>query len=265
MKPVYEVDYKNNVAKIYHCDNLNLLLSMPDESVALIYGDILFNTKTKKKDYDDNKWKSASEAIAWYSPRLKEFHRILKNNGSIYIHCDENLVHYLKVEMDKIFGTDNFLRDIIWRMGWVSGYKCSANNWIRNHDNILFYSKSKNYLFNKQYRRKDKSSGKIINYSIEDTWNCSDFDVLNSINIMSFHQKVYDTQKPKPLLERIIKASSNENDMVADFFMGSGTSGVEAVKLNRSFIGCDISERAIKISMERIEHEIINNKLTLFH
>lgn len=241
-------------------DNLKLMKQMEGDSVDLIYCDILYNTGRKFRDFDDNLG-TQTEAIEWYRPRLIEMKRILKNTGSIYLQCDSNLVHYLKIEMDKVFGISNFQRDIIWRIGWVSGYKTMVKNWIRNHDNILYYTKSSEFIFNKEYipypdnyvrRDGKKPTGK--GFPIEDTWNCSEKDVLNSIQIMSFSkEKVeYDTQKNKALLERIIKASSNEGDIVADFFCGSGTTGVVAKELGRNYILCDVSKKAVEISEKRL-------------
>lgn len=250
--------------EVYCKDNLKLLKELPDESIDLIYCDILYNTGRKFKDYNDNLG-TPQQAIEWYKPRLIEMKRVLKETGSIYLQCDCNLVHYLKVEMDKIFGINNFQREIIWRIGWVSGYKSKCNNWIRNHDTILFYTKSKNFTFNKEYIpypkdyvRRDGKPPTGIGLPIEDTWNCSPLDTLNSIQITSFSkEKVgYDTQKPKLLLERIIKASSNKGDVVADFFCGSGTSLVVAKELDRRYIGCDTNKKAVDISKKRIEEAV---------
>ena len=241
-------------------DNLELLKSQPNESVDLIYCDILYGTGRNFGDYQDLK-PIRSEIEAHYLPRLKEMHRVLKSTGSIYLQCDSNLVHYLKVEMDRIFGLKNFQRDIIWRIGWVSGYKTKANNWIRNHDNILYYTKSSEFTFNKEYIlypadyvRRDGKKPTGIGIPIEDTWNCNNLDTLNSIQIMSFSKEKigYDTQKPKVLLERIIKASSNEGDVVADYYLGSGTTAKVCQELNRKFIGCDINPKAIEITKARL-------------
>ena len=131
-------------------DNLELLNQLPDKCIDLIYCDVLYNTGKKFKDFNDNLG-SPQEAIQWYKPRLIEMRRVLKNTGSIYLQCDSNLSHYLKVEMDSIFDIHNFQRDIIWRIGWVSGYKSKAKNWIRNHDDILYYTKSDKFTFNKEY------------------------------------------------------------------------------------------------------------------
>lgn len=194
--------------------------------------------------------------------RLVELYRVLKPTGSIYLHCDSTASHYLKLVMDAIFGIKHFQREIIWRIGWVSGYKTQAKNWIRNHDVILYYTKSDNFTFNKEYipypkdyRRRDgsKPTGKGI--PIEDTWNCHSADELNSIMIMSFSKEKlgYETQKPEALLERIIKASSNKGDVVLDPFCGCGTAVVIAEKLNRRWIGIDITHLAISLIKRRLK------------
>jgi DNA modification methylase len=161
-----------------------------------------------------------------------------------------------------------FVNEIIWRIGWVSGYKTQANKLIRNHDTIFYYSKGKNFTFNKEfipyatdYTRRDgkKPTGK--GYPLEDTWNCCKADSLNSIAIVSFSKEKigYPTQKPLALMERIIKASSNEGDIVLDAFCGGGTTLVAAQRLNRRFIGIDQSVMAITVSRGRIEKSLEEN------
>jgi adenine specific DNA methylase Mod len=124
--------------KLYCMDNLELLRELPSNSIDLIYCDILYNTGKKFKDYDDNLG-TPQEAIEWYRPRLIEMKRVLKNTGSIYLQCDYRLVHYIKVEMDNIFGINNFRNEIIWC--YKSGGSCNKS-FSKKHDNILFYSKS---------------------------------------------------------------------------------------------------------------------------
>ncbi len=193
--------------------------------------------------------------------RLIELHRVLKPTGSVYLHCDPTASHYLKLVMDAVFGAEYFQREVIWRIGWVSGYKTQAKNWIRNHDTLLFYTKSHEFTFNKEYipyppgyTRRDgsKPTGKGI--PIEDTWNCHPGDELNSIMIMSFSKEKlgYDTQKPEALLERIIKASSNEGDLVLDPFCGCGTTIAVAERLHRRWIGIDITHLAITLMKNRL-------------
>ena len=196
--------------------------------------------------------------------RLFEMHRILKETGSIYLHCDPTASHYLKLVMDDLFRKENFRNEIVWRIGWISGFKSQKKGWIRNHDTILYYTKTdlatksfnKEYIpYPENYVRRDgkKPTGKGI--PIEDTWNCSEADILNSIMITSFTKEKtgYPTQKPLKLLERIIKASSNKNDIVLDPFCGCATACVAAEKLQRQWIGIDISPAAEDITKLRLE------------
>jgi DNA modification methylase len=235
--------YKTDNCELYRCDNLELLESLPDNYIDLIYCDILYNTGRKFKDYDD-KLGTAQQAIEWYEPRLFEMKRILKENGSIYIHADFRLIHYIKVKMDEIFGTNNFINEIIWKYGLGGSGKKSFS---KKHDNILLYSNSEKYTFNVQYEHATSNKMKGQLKKMIDVW-----DIPN-INNMAKERLTYDTQKPKELLDIIIKTSSNTNDIVADFFMGSGTAGEVALELNRQFIGCDIGDNACKISKERLE------------
>ena len=228
---------------VYNMDNLELLKQLEDNSIDLIYCDILYNTGKKFKDYDDDLG-TPQEAIEWYRPRLVEMKRVLKDTGSIYLQMDYRLVHYMKVEMDNIFGVNNFINEIIWKYGLGGSGKKSFS---KKHDNILFYSKSKDYIFNIQYEDATSNKLKGCKKKMIDVW-----DIAN-INNMAKERIGYDTQKPKELLTRIIKASSNEGDIVADFFCGSGTSLVVAKELNRQYIGCDINPRAIEITNQRLD------------
>ena len=241
-------------------DNLELMKQLPDESIDLIYCDILYNTGKKFKDYDDNLG-TPIQAMEWYEPRLLEIKRILKNTGSIYLQCDYRLLHYLKVKMDDIFGINNFRNEIIWH------YKSMSNTkryYPRKHDSILFYTKTDIYTFNYENnsvqvpysettlnRSKTKAGFnndkadylKSNTYLKEDVWD--DISFLK-------HGVIYNTQKPKALLERIIKTSSNESNLVADFFCGSGTTCVVAKELGRNYLGCDINQKAIDITYDRL-------------
>ena len=205
--------------------------------------------------------------LAMMAPRLLELRRVLKQTGSIYLHCDPTASHYLKILMDAVFGPEHFQREIIWRIGWVSGFKTQAQNWIRNHDVLLYYTKSGERIFNKPVipyrpgyvrRNGSKPTGKGI--PVEDTWNCHAEDVspsgkpLDSVMIKSFSTEKlhYPTQKPEALLERIIQASSNEGDVVLDPFCGCGTTVVVAERLNRQWIGIDITQAGIVVIKKRL-------------
>jgi len=186
--------------------------------------------------------------------RLKILEKLLSPDGSIYLHLDWNETHYAKVLMDEIFGRNSFQREIIWRIGWISGYKTKAKNYIRNHDTLLYYTKNPNdFIFNKViipyskgYKRRDGSLPKGKGYPLEDTWNCSEIDRLDSIQIKSFSKEKtgFFTQKNENLLKRIIEASSNIGDFVLDSFAGSGTTGAVAHKMGRKWIMIEMGKHA---------------------
>ncbi|NQS98379.1 MAG: restriction endonuclease [candidate division Zixibacteria bacterium] len=201
--------------------------------------------------------------LVMMTSRLLEMYRVLKPTGSLYLHCDPTASHYLKIILDIIFDKRNFQREIIWRIGWVSGFKTKAKNWVRNHDTILYYTKSDEFIFNKQYipykegykrRGEDDSPKDKPGIPIEDVWGISKEEKLTSIQIMSFSKEKlgYATQKPLALLERIIKASSNPGDIVFDPFCGCGTTIEAAEKLDRNWIGIDITYHAINLITKRL-------------
>ncbi|MFN3467206.1 MAG: site-specific DNA-methyltransferase [Candidatus Brocadiales bacterium] len=213
------------------------------------------------KAYNDTWGKDVTSYVNMMWQRLVLMKDLLSDNGSIYVHLDAHMGHYIKLLMDEVLGEANFQREIVWRIGWVSGYKTATQNWIRNHDTILYYTKTPNFTFNKLYipyppdyvrRGGGKATGQGI--PIEDVWGLFHEEGLTSIQIMSFsREKVgFPTQKPEALLERIIKASSNEGDLVADFFCGSGTTLAVAEKLGRRWIGCDLSRFAIQVTRKRL-------------
>ena len=195
--------------------------------------------------------------------RLLELHRVLKPTGSLYLHCDPTANSYLRLSMDAVFGKRNFCNEIVWRIGWVSGFKTQKRGWIRNHDTLLYYIKTDEAkkLFNKEYipyapdylRRDGKRpTGKGI--PIEDTWNCSEGDRLDSLGIKSFAKKTgWATEKPLALLQRIIKASSNPGDLVLDPFAGCATCCVAAEMEGRQWIGIEACEAASDIVQIRLD------------
>ena len=262
--------------KVYCMDNLELLKQLPDNYIDLIYCDILYGTGRNFGDYQD--LKCVRKIIEeHYIPRIKEMYRILKPTGSIYLQMDYRISHWIRCLMDDIFGYNNFVNEIIW--AYRSGGK-AANKFSLNHDNILFYSKTNKYIFNAQkdlsYLPKMKGRSKFENdlggfyAKCEhcDSKNVAvryvearDFWEFNMLSCRNSERTGYSTQKPKALLERIIKASSNEGDIVADFYMGSGTSMVVAKELNRQFIGCDISQKAVDITNQRIVQQDVAPKV----
>lgn len=200
--------------------------------------------------------------IVMMAERLLELHRVLKETGSIYLHCDPAASHYLKITMDAIFGARNFRREIIWRSGWVSGYKAAAKNWIRNHDVLLYYvknhhadwtfNKDKAYLPHKPGYKRRGGGGNPKGVAIEDVWT----DIFSPW-IMSFSTEKlgWPTQKPRALLKRIIEVSSKPGELVLDPFCGCGTALVAAEELGRKWIGIDITPLAIAVMTSRLDEE----------
>jgi len=246
--------------KLYQGDNLAVMRGLSSESIDLIYIDPPYFSQRNYGDFDD-RWKSMQHYLDFMVERLKEMHRLLKPTGSIYVHLDWHAVHYVKVEMDKIFGLQNFQNDISW---CYTSPSQPANHYPRKHDSILFYSKSENLYFNPDgarvpYKKSNISTGKtsaigrasnsrLIELDnrgklVEDWW--SD---IASIGYVHSEILGFQTQKPSKLMERIILASSNEGDLVADFFCGSGSFIKKAFELGRYCIGCDMSPKALALA-----------------
>ncbi|MGH1602878.1 DNA methyltransferase [Helicobacter pylori] len=266
------------------------------KQVKCIYIDPPYNTGNDSFNYNDNF--NHSSWLVFMKNRLEAAREFLSDDGSIYINLDYNEVHYCKVLMDEIFKRENFRSEIIWRMGFLSGYKTAAKKYIRNHDTILFYSKSDNYLFNKTYiENKDflplltknevqnafkkfsfpqekiddfltfiNHENRSEKYPLEDTWNSNKWDKLNSIAIDSSVSRVDETiaiddenfkgQKPEGLIQRILEVSTNENDLVLDFFAGSGTTCAVAHKMKRRYIGIEQMDYIETITKERLKKVI---------
>jgi len=199
--------------------------------------------------------------LSMMSPRLVELHRVLKPTGSFYLHCDPSAGHYLKVLLDSIFWPQNFRREIIWRSGWISGFKAGANNWARNHDTLFYYVKDadSDFTFNKDlayqphpagYKRRGGGENPK-GTAIDDVW---DDNELYSPWIKSFSKEKlgYATQKPQALLERIISMSSKPGDTVLDPFCGCGTTIAAAYRLRRRWIGIDVTYLAIALVRHRL-------------
>lgn len=224
--------------------------------------------------YRDTWGKGADSFIAMIYERLILMRDLLADEGSIYVHCDWRLNASLRLVLNEIFNF--FQREIVWSFDTKSGYKTKANNWIRSHETILFFTKDPNRnIFNKQYTEYDEEYLSRFKKVDENGRKYRDdrgnrerqyLDELKGIatsdvwtDIKSFQQDAtsdeylkYPTQKRELLLERIIKASSNENDIVADFFCGSGTTLAVAEKLGRKWIGTDLGKFAIHTTRKRM-------------
>lgn len=215
--------------------------------------------------------------LSYMANRLLECHRVLKPTGSIYLHCDPTMSHYLKAVMDGVFGRGHFQNEIVWCYN-VGGK--SSKRWARKHDVILFFSKTKEFHFDgnaagiprdtgtksfggkigkddkgRPYQDKiARQTGKVYRYYLDSPKIPEDWWVgINSLQSGAKERLGYPTQKPVALLDRIIKASSNEGDTVLDPFCGCGTAIHAAQNLNRQWIGIDICVNACKVIEERIK------------
>jgi DNA modification methylase len=260
------------------------------ESVDLIYLDppffsgrhyeVVWGNGTELKVYEDRLkagWTDINSYIEWMRPRIQECYNVLKKTGSFYLHCDWHASHYLKVMCDEIFGDYNrFLGEIIW---YHPDRSMGKKFFPDKHDTILVYSKSSKYTFNfndpcirrpleekslKRYNKKDKKGryalvlkkGKYSKVYVK-----KEGILLNSVwEMTSLRGNAkecldYPTQKPEALLERIIKASSNEGDIILDPFVGGGTTIAVAKRLGRKYIGIDVSPLACVVSYKRLKGE----------
>ena len=258
-------------------DNLEVLRRLPTGSVDLVYIDPPFRTgqvrrletirtgnghrlrngfggRTYRFDvvsshsYRDDM--SLDEYLEFLYERLVEIHRVLSATGSLYLHLDIRSIHHARFMLDEIFGSERFLNEIIWAYDYGGR---SRDRWPRKHDNILWYAKSDRWTFNRDeidrvsYMAPDlvgpekAARGKLPT----DVW------WMTIVPTNSRERTGYPTQKPLKLLERIVRASSNPGDLVADFFCGSGTTGVAALRLGRRCLLVDSNPRAIEITQRR--------------
>ncbi|MGH9432265.1 MAG: DNA-methyltransferase [Terriglobia bacterium] len=266
-------------------DNLHVMRNLPAESIDLIYIDppffsgrhynVIFGDQNELRSFSDI-WEGGMPGyLIWLNARLFEMKRLLKKTGSIYVHCDWHASHYIKVEMDRIFGVDCFRNEIIW--WYYDKFPTGGSVLDRQHDIILQYSRGRSYATNKVMERRvepgrptevrKKVSGKMerirdpisgrstfvegtAEKKISDVWR------LSLINSMSRERIGYPTQKPVTVVERVVQASSDEGDVVADFFCGGGTTPAVAQRLGRRWIACDQSRVAAAITADRLTRQV---------
>lgn len=206
--------------------------------------------------------------LNWMYENLCAIKSVMSETASIYVHLDYHIGHYVKILMDEIFGEDNFRNEIVWCYNGPGSPGMKQFN--RKHDTIFWYSKSEDYCFNdkdiriahnektlENFKRGLEGSGFISdNYDLnsagkipEDWWQ---FAIASRFPADGIKRVDYATEKPWALLERIIKASSDENMLVADFFGGSGVTAAVANKLNRRFIHCDVGINSIQTVRDRL-------------
>jgi site-specific DNA-methyltransferase (adenine-specific) len=202
-------------------------------------------------DYRYHDDMSFGEYLGFLRQCLAEVHRVLRSTGSLYLHLDFHAAHYARLLLDDIFGPERFLNEVIWAYDYGGRAK---DRWPRKHDNILWYSKSARWTYNVSdidripymapglVGPEKAARGKLPT----DTW------WLTIVPTNGAERTGYPTQKPLKLLERIIRASSNPGELVADFFCGSGTTGVAAKQLGRRYLLVDANPDAIRITNERL-------------
>ncbi len=260
-------------------DNLEVLRTMPSGSVDLIYVDPPFNTGRRQtrtsiravldpngdrsgfggRRYRTERLGSLSyldihdDYLAFLEPRLREAHRVLAPDGSLYFHVDYREVHYCKLLLDAIFGRENFLNEIIWAYDYGGR---STRRWPAKHDNILYYAKdSSDYVFNAEDidRVPYMAPGLVGPEKAARGKLPSDCWWLTIVSPTGREKTGYPTQKPLKLLERIVRASSDPGDLVLDFFAGSGTTGLAAHRLGRRFVLVDSNPDAVRVMARRFE------------
>jgi DNA modification methylase len=266
---------------------------LPDECIDLIYIDPPFHSnrnyavlsrETREKRAFADRHASTAAYIDFMRPRCAELHRVLKATGSFYCHCDWHASHYVKVMLDQIFGEGSFLNEIVWAYG--SGGR-ATRHFHRKHDVLFLYSPAaatQAHVFNGQQasiprnrcdacgtvRRKwnnlkketdadgrvcrtIRSAGKAYRYYDDEPVIPSDVWHISHLQQKDPERLGYPTQKPLALLERIVKASSNQNDIVLDAFCGCGTALEAAQRLGRRWIGMDSSAAACRIAAKRLQ------------
>ena len=246
-------------------DNLPFMRALEGGVCDLVYADPPFNSNRtvgsfggSSPAFSDRHWRGVGGYLEFLRPRLAEMCRLLSKRGSLYVHVDWHSVHYVKVMLDELLGPDRFLNEIIW--SYRSGGR-PARWFARKHDTLLLYAKKPGaHTFNRlrggSYRTLDlrtsedgrpyKSTrrGPIRFHpegpALSDVWE------IPFLSTVSSERTGYPTQKPEALLERVIRASSNEGDTVLDCCMGSGTSGIACLNTGRNFIGIEKDQAIFK-------------------
>ena len=219
-------------------DNLHVMRQIKSNSIDLVYMDppffsgrqynVMWGDANEVRSFNDIWEGGMTGYLIWLNARLYEAKRLLKPTGSIYLHCDWHASHYIKVEMDKIFGFGNLQNEIVW---YYTNASRGKRRLAKSHDSLLWYSKSEEYTFNRddilvpfdsgmtkwRYEKGGQSGKEMPKGKTPD-----DVLMMPSLNAMDKERVGYPTQKPEALLERIIRSSSNIGDIIADFVMRGG-------------------------------------------
>ena len=242
-------------SRLVRADALDLAASLQPGSIDLIYVDPPFFSGREQRgtrhrgqadvSYADRWDGDLGAYLAWLEARLALLRPLLKPSGSLYVHLDWHAVHYVKVDLDRLFGYDNFLNEIVWLYGLGGS---SVRYWPRKHDTLLWYAREVGRHHFEAVRVPATSQRmKGRTKKAPDHWD------IPSLNNMAKERLGYPTQKPEALLERIILSSCPEGGVVADFFCGSGTALAVAERTGRRWVGCDLSADAIAVTHTRLE------------
>lgn len=273
--------------RIVQGDCLKVMQQIESNKIDLIYFDPPFFTQKKhslstrdnSKTFEfDDKFDSLNEYLKLIEGVLLQCKRVLKDTGSVFLHCDKTASHHIRVVLDKVFGAENFQSEIVWS---YKRWSNSKKGLLNSHQIIFFYSKSENFKFNTvftdysastnldqilQDRERDENgksiykrdgNGNIIIGKEKKGVPLSDVWEIPYLNPKAKERSGYPTQKPVLLLNQIISIASDEGDLVLDPFCGSGTTCVSAKSLKRDYIGIDISNDAVLLANNRLEEMVI--------
>lgn len=284
---------KMDTNKILHGNCIDRFQEIDANNIDLVYFDPPFFTQKKHsltnrentKTYEfDDKYESLEEYLCLIEKTLIQSKRVLKDTGSVFLHCDKTASHNIRIILDKIFGKENFQSEIVWSYKrWSNAKKGLLNS----HQIIFFYSKTENFKFNTLYTdysattnldqilqdRERNENGKSVykrdengiailgkekkGVPLSDVWE------IPYLNPKAKERTGYPTQKPVLLLNQIINIATEEGDLVLDPFCGSGTTCVSAKHLKRNYIGIDISADAVELANSRLEEMIISESSLL--
>jgi len=281
--------------EILHGDCLDILSHIPDNAVDLIYLDPPFFTQKKHtllsrdrmQQYEfDDVFPSLEIYLSFLKNVLYHCHRILKNSGSLFLHCDRTASHHLRTILESVFNVENFQSEIVWSYKRWSNAKKGLMN---AHQVIYFFSKTDQFKFNRLYGEyspttnidqilqerqrneqgvavyKRDEKGRLVSGKPKKGVPLSDVWDIPFLNPKAKERCGYPTQKPVLLLNRILQIASDEDDIVLDPFCGSGTTCVSAKLLNRQFIGIDSSVDAVHLARKRLDEMIVSQSLLLDH
>jgi DNA modification methylase len=262
---------QSDADQLVHADALAVAGALPDGCLDAIYVDPPFGTGTVRQGRGHRYRDRADDPdafVAWLSPYLEHARRTLASHGSLFVHLDYRTVHYTKVALDRLFGRDRLVNEIVWC--YAVGGK-GRRGFGRKHDTILWYARNVEWAFYPDavrvprrggshmrlvggvQEKTDRRTGRVYRYSVsagkvpEDWW--TDIETLNHSDR---ERTGWPSQKPERLVERVVRAVTRPGDRVADWFVGSGTTAAVAQRLDRRFLAIDREAAAITVSTKRL-------------